>query len=57
MGWGRAWAEVNGHDVPGRGRVPAAVRDAHDKAHLLAHAPALLPVIGGLVGVNEVGEG
>ncbi|HET7386063.1 MAG TPA: Lsr2 family protein [Nocardioidaceae bacterium] len=29
----RAWARDNGHDVPDRGRVPAAVREAYLSAH------------------------
>lgn len=29
----RAWAKDNGHDVPGRGRIPAEVRDAYKNAH------------------------
>ena len=29
----RAWAAAHGHDVPACGRIPAAVRDAYDKAH------------------------
>ncbi|WP_406130207.1 histone-like nucleoid-structuring protein Lsr2 [Streptomyces canus] len=28
----REWARVNGHEVPGRGRVPAALRDAWERA-------------------------
>ncbi|MCM2423534.1 Lsr2 family protein [Streptomyces sp. RKAG293] len=29
----RAWAKENGYDVNDRGRVPAAVREAYEKAH------------------------
>ncbi len=29
----RAWANDHGHPVSGRGRIPAAVRDAFDQAH------------------------
>lgn len=29
----RAWARDNGHEVPARGRIPAAVRDAYAAAH------------------------
>ena len=29
----RAWAKGNGHDLPERGRIPAAVREAYDSAH------------------------
>ncbi|MFC7219577.1 Lsr2 family protein [Streptomyces polyrhachis] len=29
----RAWAKENGQDVNDRGRVPAAVREAYNKAH------------------------
>lgn len=29
----RLWAQENGHDVPGRGRVPNAVIDAYNAAH------------------------
>jgi hypothetical protein len=29
----RAWARSNGHEVPDRGRIPADVREAFDKAH------------------------
>ncbi|MFC5011910.1 histone-like nucleoid-structuring protein Lsr2 [Nocardioides plantarum] len=29
----RAWAQSNGHDVPERGRIPAAVREAYDAVH------------------------
>lgn len=29
----RAWARENGHDVPERGRIPEAVRQAYDAAH------------------------
>ncbi len=29
----RAWAQANGFTVPARGRIPAAVREAYDKAH------------------------
>ncbi|MFE7313835.1 Lsr2 family protein [Streptomyces sp. NPDC057555] len=29
----RAWAKEAGHDVSDRGRVPAEVREAYDKAH------------------------
>jgi len=28
----RAWAAVNGHKVSSRGRIPAAVQEAYDKA-------------------------
>jgi hypothetical protein len=29
----REWARANGHDVSDRGRVPASIQDAYDKAH------------------------
>ncbi|GAA0348027.1 histone-like nucleoid-structuring protein Lsr2 [Micropruina glycogenica] len=29
----RAWAAENGHNVSARGRVPAEVREAYDRAH------------------------
>jgi hypothetical protein len=29
----RAWAKDNGYEVNDRGRVPATIRDAYDKAH------------------------
>jgi hypothetical protein len=29
----RAWAKENGYDVNDRGRVPATVREAYEKAH------------------------
>lgn len=29
----RVWAKSQGLEVPERGRIPAAVRDAYDKAH------------------------
>nr|WP_268256275.1 histone-like nucleoid-structuring protein Lsr2 [Streptomyces minutiscleroticus] len=29
----REWARANGHDVPMRGRIPAAVRQAWEEAH------------------------
>jgi uncharacterized protein YccT (UPF0319 family) len=29
----RAWAKENSHEVPAMGRIPAAVREAYDKAH------------------------
>ncbi|MCL2543967.1 MAG: Lsr2 family protein [Nocardioidaceae bacterium] len=29
----REWAKANGHAVPERGRIPADVREAYDKAH------------------------
>lgn len=29
----REWARANGHTVPDRGRIPAAVRDAYNAAH------------------------
>jgi hypothetical protein len=29
----RAWAKENGHDVNDRGRVPAAIREAYEKAN------------------------
>src|SRR5262245_41116824 len=29
----RAWARSNGHEVPERGRIPAAVREAYEAAH------------------------
>ncbi len=29
----RDWARSNGHDVPDRGRIPEAVRQAYDAAH------------------------
>ena len=29
----RAWAQSSGHDVPERGRIPAAVREAFDAAN------------------------
>lgn len=29
----RAWAKANGHKLADTGRVPAAIRDAYDKAH------------------------
>lgn len=29
----RAWAQANGHDVPERGRIPAAVREAFEAAN------------------------
>jgi hypothetical protein len=29
----RAWAKDNGHDLPDRGRIPAAVREAYTTAH------------------------
>lgn len=29
----RAWAQENGHTVPERGRIPAAVREAYEAAH------------------------
>lgn len=29
----RTWAKENGHDVPGRGRIPQPVRDQYDAAH------------------------
>lgn len=29
----REWARKNGHDVSERGRIPAAVQEAYDKAH------------------------
>lgn len=29
----RDWARSNGLDVPDRGRIPGAVRDAYDSAH------------------------
>ena len=29
----RAWARANGHQINERGRVPAAVQAAYDKAH------------------------
>jgi hypothetical protein len=29
----RAWAKENGYEVSGRGRVPAEVREAYEKAH------------------------
>lgn len=29
----RAWARDNGHDVPERGRIPGAIREAYDAAH------------------------
>ncbi|MQY14653.1 Nucleoid-associated protein Lsr2 [Streptomyces sp. RB5] len=32
----RAWAKENGHDVNDRGRVPASVKEAYNKAHGLA---------------------
>ncbi|MGW0423256.1 Lsr2 family DNA-binding protein [Streptomyces sp. NPDC003015] len=28
----REWARVSGHEVPDRGRVPAALRDAWERA-------------------------
>ena len=28
----RAWAAKNGHDLPARGRIPAAVREAYEAA-------------------------
>lgn len=28
----RAWARDNGHDVPARGRIPAAVKEAYEAA-------------------------
>lgn len=29
----REWARTNGHDVSERGRIPAVVQEAYDKAH------------------------
>lgn len=29
----RAWAQANGHQVPERGRIPAAVREAYEAAN------------------------
>jgi hypothetical protein len=29
----RAWAQANGHEVPERGRIPAAVREAYEAAN------------------------
>ncbi|MGW1729366.1 histone-like nucleoid-structuring protein Lsr2 [Streptomyces sp. NPDC002306] len=29
----RAWAQENGHEVSSRGRVPAEVREAYERAH------------------------
>lgn len=29
----RAWAQSNGHEVPERGRIPAAVREAFESAN------------------------
>ena len=29
----REWARKNGHEVSERGRIPAAVQEAYDKAH------------------------
>jgi hypothetical protein len=29
----RAWAKDNGHDLPERGRIPGAVREAYTTAH------------------------
>lgn len=29
----RAWAKENGHEVNDRGRVPASIREAYEKAH------------------------
>ncbi|MFF3160183.1 Lsr2 family protein [Streptomyces sp. NPDC057910] len=29
----RAWAKEKGYDINGRGRVPAEIREAYDKAH------------------------
>jgi hypothetical protein len=29
----RAWARQNGHQVSDRGRIPASVQAAYDKAH------------------------
>ncbi|MEC4018662.1 histone-like nucleoid-structuring protein Lsr2 [Streptomyces sp. H27-D2] len=29
----RAWAKANGHDVNDRGRVPASVKEAYEKAN------------------------
>ncbi len=29
----REWARENGHEVPDRGRIPAAVREAYDAAN------------------------
>ena len=29
----RAWAQDNGYNLPDRGRIPAQVREAYDRAH------------------------